>query len=178
MPTTQTPLTYQQLKQLTKEYQKLADWTTVRDFCAQVYGPGRAAEVELETNGEYNDEGGTNYSVESLAATDAQGKDLEFDLTLPFWTHLLKEENSDDDEEDEEEDDPQDAALDALKDWYPWKDEDKALLAANGWVKWEDLPCDVHTGESGTYDLTTPPAISFPVVVALSPVIDSGESTV
>lgn len=173
MPIQQSPLTREQLKQLTEEYQELENWTVVRDFCGQVYGEGVVAKFEIETYGEYNDEGGTDYRVESVTAADAQGEVLGFDLSLPFWVHVLAEnddENEDEEaveEEDKDEDDRQDAALDALKDWYCYSDEDKAIKAANKWVEWSDLPCDEHEGGTEEYDLTTSPTISFPVVIAL-----------
>lgn len=174
MPMQQAPLTREQLKQLTEEYQELENWTTVRGFCNQVYGEGVVAKFELETYGEYNDEGGTDYRVQSISAIDAQGKDLEFDLSLPFWVYVLAEaekdsedeESEEEEKQDENDDDKQDAALDVLKEWSCYSDEDKALKAANEWVEWEDLPCDEHNGDTEEYDLTTQPAISFPVVFA------------
>ncbi len=174
-------LTRQQLAQMTQEYQVLQEWTTVRDFCAQVYGPTRAVKVEIETYGEYNDEGGTDYSVSSVTAYDAAGTELEFDLSQPFWhqkqfadlhqrpdqtTEASDEENDDEDEDEDEDedDDTQDAALDALKEWSVWREEDKAQVAREGWIQWSDLPCDEHNGGDDTYDLTIEPKVSFPVI--------------
>ncbi len=143
----------------------------IRDFCAQVYGEGKAAKVETETDGEYNDEGGTNYSVSHITAYDAKGDELEFDLKLLFWTHshFLDDQGKFGNipgETSEDGDDPQDAALEALKDYSPWRDEDKALAEKHGWIEWGNLPVDEHNGGNTTYDLTTQPAISFPVIYA------------
>lgn len=164
MTTQATPLTRKQLEQLTEEYQSLEDWMTVRDFCNQVYGPGKVASLEVETYGEYNDEGGTDYSVSSVTAKDAQGEDVEFDLTLPFWTqpYFVEIFRGKTDVEDAME-----AALDALKDYDPWRKEDKDLAEQHGWVIFSNLPCDVHEGGDETYNLTQEPTISFPVVVAV-----------
>jgi len=163
MTTMQTPLTRQQLTQLTQEYQTLEEWTTIRDFASQVYGPERAAKVEVETYGEYNDEGGTNYSVSAVTAYDANGEGIEFDLTLPFWTQSYFAETFQGKTDVEE---ALEAALDALKEYYPYKPEGKALLEQQRWVQWEDLPVDEHNGGDKTYDLTMQPSISFPVVFA------------
>jgi len=174
----QIPLSREQLSQLTEEYQALEDWTTIRDFCTQVYGKDRVVKMEIETYGEYNDEGGTYYQIESFAAYDAEDEEMSFDLTLPFWQQFedvqekvaaLNKER--DDKEhlqdlslDALEEDLQDMALDALKDWSAWRDEDKATKQQNGWVKWGELPVDEDNAE---YDLTQEPTISFPVVVAM-----------
>lgn len=152
--------TRQQLVKLALEAKTLADWITVRDFATQIYGEGKAVKVEIETYGEYNDEGSTDYSVDSVTAYDKDGKRLAYDLSLPFWkqSDLLKEYL----DGDEDEDDLQEAARQALKEWYPWKDEEKALIKRQNWVKWGDLPVDVHEGEDETYDLTVMPELSLP----------------
>lgn len=164
----QIPLTRQQLSQLTEEYRELEDWTIVRDFCAQVYGPGKAAKVEIETYGEYDDEGGTDYRIQRLTAYNAKDEELSFGLTLPFWQQFkdLQEQVRKFNEEEDDEEDLQDAALDALKDWQPWRDEDKAAKEQQGWIAWQELPVD-DDGDNAEYDLTREPTISFPVIVAL-----------
>jgi hypothetical protein len=165
----QIPLNRKQLAQLTEEYQELEDWTTIRDFCTQVYGKDKVVKVEIETYGEYNDEGGTNYRIESLTAYNAEDDELSFDLSLPFWQQFedVQEKVATFNKEEDDKDDLQEAALDALKDWSPWREEDKAIKQSNGWIDWHELPVDKHNGGNDEYDLTIEPPISFPVVVAM-----------
>ncbi len=151
----QVNLTRIQLVQLVEEYQKLRDWVTVKDFCNQVYGEGKVAQLEIETHGQYNDEGGTNYSVESIYATNVSEDEIDFDLSLPFWQTILKDQEVSDSIENDE-----DTALYTLKDWYPIGD-DKAVAEANGWVQWDELPCDEDSSES--YDLASSPRVNFVV---------------
>jgi len=164
----QIPLSREQLSQLTEEYQALEDWTTIRDFCTQVYGRDKVIKVEVETYGEYNDEGGTYYRIESFTAYNAEDEELPFDLSLPFWRQFedvqKKKENHQNMSLDALEEDLRDMALDTLKDWSPWREEDKATKQQQCWVEWGELPVDEDNAE---YDLTQEPTISFPVVVAL-----------
>jgi hypothetical protein len=145
----QNTLTLDQLNQLVNEYTNLRNWTVVRDFCDQVYGPGVVRTVTMETHGEYNDEGGTDYSVECLYAVDSNSEYVDYDLTLPFWQVILKQPLDPGEEEDQ--------AHDALRDWYPSKEE------RGSWLSWEDLPCNPHTGDGGLYELAHTPTVSFVV---------------
>lgn len=203
------PLSREQIETLAQEYTRLAEWTTIRDFCTQVYGQGRTAKVEIEIDSEYNDEGGYDYSVSSLTATSASGEELEFNLALPFWqqfedlalelkksrelyTDTVRAELAGIDEllentpytdraaryalsehtrqilrdlgDPKDEEELQDMAEDALKEWYPWREEDKAQAKTQGWIEWSELPAS-QDGET-EFDLTTPPGISFPDVYA------------
>lgn len=135
----------QNLTRLAKEAKKLAEWTTVRDFANQVYGEGKAAKVEIETYGEYNDEGGTNYHIEAIDARDKDGNRLEVDYTLPFFA---LEEWKDDVEEDED-------FLYNYKEVCIYKDEEK-----DKWVLFDDLPVNDY-GE--TFDLTVEPKLSLSI---------------
>lgn len=154
---TQVSLTRSQLSQLVEEYKDLRDWTIVRDFCIQAYGEGKVDKFIIETHGEYNDEGGTDYDVESIYAESAEADEVEFDLTLPFWLEILKDVDSTEGRNDPES--IQEAALEALRDYWRPRDE------ASQWVYWEELPCDVHEGGSTSYDLTGPPHVHFSVLV-------------
>lgn len=154
-------LTREQLATLNKEYQFLKEWTTVRDFCNHVYGEGKAVKMEVSTYGAYNDEGGTDYYIEDITAYDANGEELEFDLTLPLWQHIIHGPECGFSPIDDEED-----ALGALRN-YGWYGDDNKIKKANGWVEWDDLP-----REDATYDLTVEPVISFPVVASPIAVVD------
>lgn len=139
----------QSLSKLAKEAKALSEWTTVRDFAGQVYGEGKAAKVEIETYGEYNDEGGTDYRIESIKAYDKDGDELDIDYSLPFFqTKIWKDYAEEDMEEDED-------FLYNYKEasWYTSRiseDRDK-------WVFFGDLPV---TDE--TFDLTVEPTLSLP----------------
>ena len=207
-PMQQVQLTREQIMTLATEYNQLADWTTIRDFCNQVYGPGKASRAEIEIDAEYNDEGGYDYSVSYLSAYDADGNTLKFDLGLPFWQQfedlqaelkkhreaytpelvtelerireerrktpyeqralrdsLYKQEQeilgSFGNPKDEEE--IQEMAKDAMHNWYPYGEKEKAAKAA-GYVQWEELPA-IFAGQT-KFDLTQPPALSFPTIYA------------
>ena len=162
----QIPLNREQLSQLTEEYQTLEDWTTIRDFCTQVYGRDKAVKVEVETYGEYNDEGGTNYRISNLTAYNCDDDELSFDLSLPFWQQFedVQEKVATFNKEEDTRENLQDMALDVLKDWSPWREEDKTIKQQQGWIEWYELPRDEDNAE---YDLLTQPTISFPVVVAM-----------
>jgi hypothetical protein len=153
--------TVPRIKQLTKEATTLADWLVVRHFANQVYGEGKAVKVEIETDGKYNDEGGTDYRVEFVTAYGKDGHVIPFDLTLPFWTQPHFKESL----AGVHPDGIQDVARLTLKDWYPWRDGEKALIAQHGWLQWGELPVDVHNGGDETYDLTTPPSIPLSLEV-------------
>lgn len=142
-----------QLTKLVDEVKMLRDWTIVRDFCDQVYGPGRVATASLETHGEYNDEGGTDYSVEDVLARDGEGNVLEYDLSLPFWLNAMADG-------ERHYDDAQENAQDALRDWYRKSDEPETIQ----WLAWNDLPCDVHDGGDEIYELTQQPKLSFAIM--------------
>src|SRR5262249_54875374 len=109
MTVTMGSLNRQQLTKLAEQATALAEWTTVRDFALQMYGD-KAVKVEIETYGEYNDEGGTDYYIENITAYDKDDKELSFDKMLPFFaTKAWKDsaeacESSEDDEEDTDND--------------------------------------------------------------------------
>lgn len=137
------PLSRQQLLKLSQTSKALADWTTVRDFAAQIYGEGKTAKADIDTYGEYNDEGGTNYYVESLTATDAEGEELDPDLSLPFFQTKSWKESSEYCEDEE--------FLSRLKELYLTKEERTTF------VDFDELP-----REDSVYDLTAPPLLALP----------------
>jgi coenzyme F420-reducing hydrogenase alpha subunit len=160
MTTTASALTRQRLLQLAKEAKKLADWTMVRDFATQMYGEGKVVKVEIETYGEYNDEGGTNYHINGITAYDKDGNELELDYSLPFFaTDGWKEiDGYADISDDEDEDEAHDEDFSRLREVYFSKEDEQR----GHWILIEDLPCDEHNGGNETYDLTTPPALTLP----------------
>lgn len=135
-------LSRQSLSKLAKEAKALSEWTTVRDFANQVYGEGKAAKVEIETYGEYNDEGGTNYHIESINAYDKDGNELDVDYSLPFFQSKSWKEYAEDDE----------SFLYNYREAYNDSDEN------DKWVIFEDLPVNKY-GE--TFDLTVEPKLSL-----------------
>lgn len=147
-----TTLTRQQLKKLTREATALSEWTTVCDFANQVYGAGKAVKIEIETYGEYNDEGGTDYNIESIIAYDKDGKELTPDYSQPFFlTKEWKDAVSvSDSEEDDEED--KDKFLPKFNEIFMTDEEQQR----GNWVLFEDLPV-----EDKTYDLTIIPTLSL-----------------
>ena len=136
-------LNRQSLSKLAKEAKALSEWTTVRDFANQVYGEDKASKVEIETYGEYNDEGGTNYHIESINAYDKDGDELDIDYSLPFFQTKLWKDSVDEDEDFR----------------YNYSeiccitDEDHQK-----WVFFDDLPVN---DEGETFDLTVEPKLSF-----------------
>lgn len=163
------------LRQHAKEIQRLLDWRMVRDFCAQCYGSGRVTCVELEVEGEYNDEGGTNYHVTSIEARDASGEVVAFDFALPFWTcsYFTRDGGSvvrdyressflPAGEEELTEDEINEIGELALKEYYCWQEEDIAEKEQKSYLGWDDLPkADTYT--TLKFDLTREPALSFEI---------------
>jgi hypothetical protein len=148
--TATTTLTRQRLQQLAEEATALAEWTTVRDFALQMYGEGKAVKVEIETHGEYNDEGSTDYRINGITAYDKNGKELEFDHSLPFFATKGWNRHGDDNYNGD---------FQKLNDL--WMDHEEKQRG--GWILIGDLPVDEHEGDDETYDLTTIPSLSLPV---------------
>lgn len=122
----------------------------------QVYGEGKAAQIEMETDGEYNDEGSTDYSIVGVFAYDDNHQKLDVDTTTPFMKLILAKDDEDEEEENYEDEDYKQA----IKDYYFYgKKEDKP-----NYILWEDLPVDVHNGGSETYDLRTMPLVPTIVI--------------
>lgn len=63
-------------------------WFLYRTFALQYYGP-KAYAIEVESEGEYNDEGGTDYQVSSFIVKDHMGRTLEYDLNQPVFQELI-----------------------------------------------------------------------------------------
>lgn len=168
------------LQQHALEIQALLDWRTVRDFCTQCYGPGRVMKVELEVEGEYNDEGGTNYRVASIEARDAQGREVHFDFSLPFWscgffTHdggsIVKDyrESSFLPQPSDllSEDDISEIGRLALQEYDPWREEDKVEKERCGYLGWYDLPAG-NDYQTLSFDLSKEPRLSSTISLPTS----------
>jgi hypothetical protein len=137
-------LNRQNLAKLAEEATALAQWTTARDFANQVYGEGKAVKVEIETYGEYNDEGGTDYHIEAINAYGEDGNDLDVDYSLPFFQSKAWKNSSIEEDED---------FICNYKEIYKIPDEER-----DKWVFFDDLSVN-DDGE--TFDLTVEPKISL-----------------
>jgi hypothetical protein len=143
-----TTLNRTQARKLAEEATQLADWLTIRDFALQCYGE-EAATVEIETYGEYDDEGGTDYSINGITVYDHNGDELPINISLSFFqTKAWKDLDVDEERAKEE-------FLELFReiDEYSFKE--------TAWVLFENLPCD-QNGEYTTYNLTTEPTLSLP----------------
>ncbi len=80
----QRVLTPEEIAQLAKDYEALARWEQVRQFVYALYG-STAYRVKVETTLPYNDEYFQDAEIERIVVYDRQGKEMEPDLTLPFW---------------------------------------------------------------------------------------------
>lgn len=147
-----------QIDQLHGEYEKLANWRLCKDIADKYYGP-KAVKMELNFLGEYNDEGGTNYTVTDFTVYDADGNILELDLMAPWCDEYVAEY----DEESRE----------ALKTYRNdpdvfWEnaDDDETTIVEEWIICNEEFPDNSEVWE---YDLTKEPQITWPVVVAPRP---------
>lgn len=138
----------QSLSKLAEEAKALSEWTTVRDFANQVYGEGKAVKVEIETYGEYNDEGCTDYRIESIEAYDKDGDELDIDYSLPFFQTKAWMDHAEEDMEDE------DFLYNYKEASWRISDED-----CDKWVFFDDLPVN---DEGETFYLTVEPKLSLP----------------
>jgi hypothetical protein len=152
------------LYQLAEDATTLADWLVVRRFAHQIYGE-QAVKVDIDTYGQYNDEGGSNYYVGSLTAYDKDDNELNPDYSLPFFQteagktlvegykddsgEEIGDEDAYEDDEDYEADEDEDF-ITRLKNLFMSSEEQQR----GHWLLIEDLPCD-NGGK--VYDLTTPP---------------------
>jgi hypothetical protein len=169
------PLTRQQLAQLVKECDERFSWLLVRDFCQMVFGYGAAVSCKIETYGEYNDEGGTDYSISNLTASNAEGKELPLNLDLAFFFMdesgfrdlqakrklpktaslcPLCHQKCDAGTIDEE---LQEQAWDLIKE-FSFPERLKTSLGFACWVAWEDLPI-----EEKVYDLRKEPMLTYAI---------------
>lgn len=153
-------LSHTDLQTLVAQYAALEAWTALRNFCNQVYGPHKVHKVDIETEANSDDEGGSTYSIESLYAYDADGKEVPYDFSLPFWQQACFSDLFTNDGYNDSSD-VQDDATEALREWCVYSDEEKAISLQHQWVEWTDLPT-----EPTIYDLTQEPPIRFPVVFA------------
>ncbi len=145
------------MRKLAQQANAYADWLTMKRFCNQVYGEGKVARAEIETYGEYDDEGGTDYRLERIDAWDKDGDSLDFDLSLPFWKLPIFKDDYKDAERfsGSDRDDALDESQEALKKAYWPKYGSKAQPRPDNLVLWEDFVIDKDNDEK--YDLLTPP---------------------
>jgi len=64
-------------------------WKAWRDWARGYYGPS-VATLEIETESEYDDEGGYYDVIRGNAAYDAEGNSLDYDFSAPGWAGLYE----------------------------------------------------------------------------------------
>lgn len=82
------PLDNANILQLSGELESYADWLIAMKFAEDIFGPGVVHKVEVETESQYNDEGGTSEYISFVSFYDAEGNYLDsdrHDLTTEFW---------------------------------------------------------------------------------------------
>lgn len=82
------PVTEDEIHQAIGDLNSLAFYASAKRVADQLYG-NNWHKLDVDISGEYNDEGGTNYYVSSISATDAMGNDSEFDLTTEWWMETM-----------------------------------------------------------------------------------------
>lgn len=83
-------LTFEQLKTMVDTTNAGKALKKVRKAVADLYGPS-ARYVEIDADGEYNDEGGTDYYARHMEVFGEDKKSLEYDYTTSFWKRQIKE---------------------------------------------------------------------------------------
>lgn len=78
-------LTIEELPKLVRDVNQAVFWQEYVTFAKRFYDD-TVVKLECETYGEYNDEGGTDYSVNSVTALDYNGEEVAIDLGIarPF----------------------------------------------------------------------------------------------
>jgi hypothetical protein len=77
--------TENELADAAREMSYLAEWHGARHFALELYGP-KAARVRVEVTSEYDDNNYNYYdALGNVDVLDAEGNELEPDVTLPFW---------------------------------------------------------------------------------------------
>ena len=84
-------VTFEELEAIVKACKQYANWKAYKAFADQFY-PG-AVKLSVSTYGEYNDEGGTYYRVESVTAYDNAGNFIEdpIETMISFEEWRVKE---------------------------------------------------------------------------------------
>jgi len=151
----QRVLTPEEIAQLAKEYEALARWEQVRQFVYALYG-NAAYSIKVETTLPYNDEYFEDAEIERIVVYDRQGKEMEPDLTLPFWRQKMYAEQI----ELAIRDDDLDMVLEEIM--------EEAQQQLPKFSNLDSIPASFyHDGPEemiDRYTFDTPPTISFPVV--------------
>jgi hypothetical protein len=151
----QRVLTREEIAQLAKDYEALARWEQVRQFVYALYG-NAAYRVKVETTLPYNDEYFQDAEIERIVVYDRQGKEMEPDLTLPFWQQEIYVEKIEQAIRDEELEEVFEEMMEEVQQQLP-KFSDLDSIPASFYHNGPEEMIDRYT-------LDTPPAISFPVV--------------
>lgn len=77
-------VTADEIAQAAQQVQAYTEWAQYIAFAHKVYGPN-VHRIEIETYGEYDDEGGTDYRIDSVRAYDAQDNAIGYDFSTAFW---------------------------------------------------------------------------------------------
>lgn len=151
--TQQALYTKEQARTYSQQFCALSDWLYVKQYADQVYGIDKAATVEIETYGDSNDEGGTNYSIEGIFAYGDDRQCIHPDTSTPFMKLVMADALEVEDDEDDFKEEIKEFCCYGKKEGDP------------DYVLWYDLPVDPIDGESGTFNLRTMPIV--PVVIVL-----------
>lgn len=127
---------------LHQHYEDFAHWQAAKIYAETWYGP-HAASVKVFFEGEYNDEGGTSYHVDDVTVTDAEGSELDYDLTLPAWQERMQDEKWESHFDE----------VAGVKTFDP--DYDKGWFFEDGYAAFRKMSPE---GDTLSFDLTTPPA--------------------
>lgn len=88
-------LTASEICKLGQEYQIIEEWKKVKDLTWMYYG-NTATFVRVETESEYNDEGGYDDYIDNIIVTDKDRAEIIPNFSLPAWTEFLQtQENND-----------------------------------------------------------------------------------
>ena len=151
----QRVLTREEIAQLAKDYEAFARWEQVHQFVYALYG-STAQRVKVETTLPYNDEYFQDAEIERIVVYDGQGKEIEPDLTLPFWRQETYVERIEQAIRDDELDYVIEEIMEEVQQQLP------------KFSNLDSIPASFyHDGPEEMIDhyiLDTPPTISFPAV--------------
>ncbi len=82
------PITNDELAQSYDDLYKILAYNSFVRYATDLYGPN-AFRIAYEVNGEYNDEGGTAWSVSSVEVYDADKNDMYYDPTTEWWKNTM-----------------------------------------------------------------------------------------
>jgi hypothetical protein len=78
------PLTSDEAEKYAHQILKNIEITSYERYARELYGD-KAYAVTVDIDGEYDDQGSTDYYVTSVEVVDRESNDLEPDYNLPFW---------------------------------------------------------------------------------------------